>query len=162
MKGQDHSVPFVNQTAIPTSISTASPRRYMVMRKRRELREDARYHVSARANNKEMILADGRIKELFLDVVKRAKRKFDFQVENFCIMGNHVHMIIRSFREFMAIFRYIDDNPVYAGQVDDRRKWMWGGLRHARIGCRDVVSGAAGYVCLLFPEHSQALLPGKD
>jgi len=174
------------------------------MRKRRELRDGACYHVSARANDKKMILVDGRIKELFLDVVKRAKRKFDFQVENFCIMGNHVHMIIRpgkheclssimqwilgvfamaynrlcgtsghiwgerffsriirSLREFMLIFTYIDENPVSACQVDDRRDWPWGGLRHARTGCRDVLSGSTGYAHLLFPEHSVLLLPRK-
>lgn len=70
--------------------------------------------------------------------------------------------IIRSLREFMLIFSYIDENPVSAGQVDDRRKWMWGGIRHARTGCRDVLSDSSGYARLLFPEHSVLLLPRKD
>jgi REP element-mobilizing transposase RayT len=35
------------------------------------------------------------MKDMFLEVVKRAKRKYDFAVVNFCIMGNHVHFIIR-------------------------------------------------------------------
>lgn len=35
------------------------------------------------------------MKDLFLDVVKRAKRKYDFRIENFCILGNHFHFIIQ-------------------------------------------------------------------
>jgi putative transposase len=64
------------------------------MRKPRELREGARYHVTARANRKEMILADEAIKTLFLQVLKRAKKKYRFRIENFCVMGNHFHIII--------------------------------------------------------------------
>jgi putative transposase len=42
-----------------------------------------------------MILDAIPVKALFLDVVKRAKRRYDFCVENFCIMGNHYHLIIQ-------------------------------------------------------------------
>jgi putative transposase len=65
------------------------------MRKPRELQAGARYHVTARANRKEMILDDPSMKELFLSVLKRAKIKYDFRIENFCIMGNHFHFIIQ-------------------------------------------------------------------
>jgi putative transposase len=65
------------------------------MRRNRKLKPGARYHVTARANRKEMILHCDAMKALFLDTVKRAKKKFRFQVHNFCIMGNHVHLIIR-------------------------------------------------------------------
>lgn len=65
------------------------------MRKRRELVVDGRYHVSARANRQEMILDKESMKELFLNVVACAKKKFDFRIENFCVMGNHFHLIIQ-------------------------------------------------------------------
>ena len=64
------------------------------MRKPRELREGARYHVTARANRKEMILDSGAYKELFLSVLKRAKARYSFRIENFTIMGNHFHLVI--------------------------------------------------------------------
>ena len=35
------------------------------------------------------------MKTLFLSVVKRAKKKYGFEVENFCVMGNHFHLILR-------------------------------------------------------------------
>jgi putative transposase len=65
------------------------------MRQNRKLKPGAKYHVTARANRKEMILHCDAMKALFLTTVKRAKKKFRFQVHNFCIMGNHIHLIIR-------------------------------------------------------------------
>jgi putative transposase len=171
------------------------------MRKPRELQEGARYHVTARANRKEMILDQAAMKELFLWVVKRAKAKYNFHIENFCIMGNHFHFIIRplygeslsaimrwilsvfamafnrikgytghvwgdrffsrilaNIREFLQIFEYIDNNPVKACQVDDRREWRYGGLGHCRSGCREIIDGAYDWILLLFPEHLQSML----
>ena len=55
----------------------------------------ARYHVTARANRQEMIMDSPAMKELFLEVVARAKKRYKFHIDNFCVMGNHFHMIIR-------------------------------------------------------------------
>ena len=65
------------------------------MRKPRRLIDGARYHVTARVNHQEMRLDDSAMKTLFLDTVKRAKMKYDFTIENFTIMGNHYHLIIK-------------------------------------------------------------------
>ncbi len=35
------------------------------------------------------------MKDLFLDVLVRAKKRFKFRIENFCVMGNHIHLMIR-------------------------------------------------------------------
>ncbi len=42
-----------------------------------------------------MIMGQDREKELFLAVLERAKKKYNFQVLNFCIMGNHFHLLIQ-------------------------------------------------------------------
>jgi REP element-mobilizing transposase RayT len=65
------------------------------MRKPRELVEQARYHVTARANRKEMILDSPRMKALFLDVIAKAKKRYSFRIENFTVMGNHFHLVIQ-------------------------------------------------------------------
>lgn len=65
------------------------------MRKKREIQAGAVYHVGARINNKEMLLKSPEIKSLFLAVVKRAKKKYMFQLTNFVVMENHIHMIIK-------------------------------------------------------------------
>mgnify|MGYP000981636359 CR=1 FL=1 len=65
------------------------------MRKPRILREGSLYHVSARANRKEFILNEDDMKELFLRVIHRAHSRYRFRIENFCIMGDHYHLLIR-------------------------------------------------------------------
>lgn len=65
------------------------------MRKPRQVQLGAVYHISARINNKEMLLKSKDIKKLFQKVLCRAKKKYNFSVENFVIMGNHFHMLLR-------------------------------------------------------------------
>lgn len=64
------------------------------MRKNRILKDGARYHVSVRVNNKEMLLRSYTARALFLAILKKAKRKYHFSIENYIIMGNHVHLLI--------------------------------------------------------------------
>lgn len=65
------------------------------MRKPRELQNGAVYHVTARVNRGEMILDEKGMKDLFLHVLARARAKYRFRVENFCVLGNHIHLMIR-------------------------------------------------------------------
>ncbi|GHV81576.1 hypothetical protein AGMMS49991_01340 [Spirochaetia bacterium] len=59
------------------------------------LQEGAEYHVTARINRGEMIFSLREEKELFMKIFRRAKKKYDFQIKNFCIMENHIHLLIR-------------------------------------------------------------------
>ncbi len=65
------------------------------MRKKRKLIEGAKYHITARANRSELILNAPKMKGLFLNILKRAKKKYKFSITNFCIMGNHIHLMIQ-------------------------------------------------------------------
>lgn len=65
------------------------------MRKPRELHIYAKYHVTAKINRGEFALESKEIKELFLQTVRRAKKKYTFQLESFTIMDNHVHLLIK-------------------------------------------------------------------
>lgn len=184
-----------------SSIGCIGRARSRVMRHTRELLSGACYHVTARANRKEMIFEPAAMKELFLSVLRRAKAKYEFRLENFCIMGNHFHLIIRpgrgeslsaimrwvlsvfamafnrikgltghvwgcrffsriiaSFRDLVQVFDYIDNNPVNACQVEDRREWRWGGLWHDRAGCRELTGPPADWTMAWFPEHGRLLL----
>jgi putative transposase len=64
------------------------------MRKLRVLQEGATYHVSSKINRCEHVFETDEIKNLFLKVVKRSKKKYKFSLKNFVIMGNHIHFII--------------------------------------------------------------------
>jgi putative transposase len=50
-----------------------------------------------------------RMKELFLSVVKRAEEKYDFRLENLCVMGNHFYFILKPVHRenLSAIVRWI-------------------------------------------------------
>lgn len=65
----------------------------------RKLKKGAEYDVTARVNREENIFKKRQFKELFLKVVKEAKKKYKFSMKNFCIMGNNVHMIIKPLQE---------------------------------------------------------------
>ncbi len=65
------------------------------MRKPRLLQEGATYHVTARINRNEFLFKSDTIKKMFLHITERAKESHSFQLWNFCIMGNHIHFMIR-------------------------------------------------------------------
>lgn len=56
---------------------------------------NARYHVTARINHQEMRLEEPSTKLLFIQTIKRAKFKYPFRVDNFTVMGNHFHLVIK-------------------------------------------------------------------
>ena len=65
------------------------------MRQPRQLQKEAKYHVSAKINRGEHIFEPDQIKHLFMQVVKRSKKKYKYLLENFTIMNNHIHFIIK-------------------------------------------------------------------
>ncbi|MBN2049796.1 MAG: transposase [Spirochaetales bacterium] len=65
------------------------------MRKPRKKKPGASYHVFARAVRGEKIFTSTLVKEIFMEVVRRAKKKYRFEIRNFCIMGSHYHLIMK-------------------------------------------------------------------
>ena len=63
-------------------------------RKQRIHYEGALYHVMARGNNGEYILKTGENKKSYIDIVKRYKERYRFELYAYCIMDNHVHLLI--------------------------------------------------------------------
>lgn len=90
------------------------------MRRNRQIVPGAYYHVSTRANRGEMIFTTRVIKEMFLKVLREAKGKYSFRIENFCIMGNHFHLMIRpeSGSSLSAIMQWV--NSVFALRYNKR------------------------------------------
>ena len=64
------------------------------MRRNRMLKEGATYHVTSKINWEKHIYNPDEIKELFLEIIKKAKKKYKFSIKNFVIMGNHYHLLI--------------------------------------------------------------------
>lgn len=65
------------------------------MRQARLLKIGVLYHVTARVNHKEKLLDRRNGRELFLAVLARARRKYSFTIQNFVVLDNHFHLLIR-------------------------------------------------------------------
>jgi len=54
----------------------------------------ALYHIMCRGNNGEYVLKEDEDKTIYLDLIKKYKQKYNFKIFSYCIMDNHVHMLI--------------------------------------------------------------------
>jgi REP element-mobilizing transposase RayT len=72
------------------------------MRQNRHLVPNAVYHVTARINRGEFVFLDAAMRVLFLKYVKHLKTKYSFAIYNFCIMGNHIHFVIRPDKDSLS------------------------------------------------------------
>jgi putative transposase len=64
------------------------------MRKKRELIDGAAYHVTSRTNDKIRTFDNNLGRKIMILVLEEAKEKFGFKLHNFCIMPNHIHLLI--------------------------------------------------------------------
>ena len=53
------------------------------------------YHIILRGNDKCDIFYEDQDRYVFLDRVEETKKKFNYQVYAYCLMDNHIHMVIR-------------------------------------------------------------------
>lgn len=53
------------------------------------------YHVINRGNNREVIFVEEEDYTHYLNTVQRYKKKYGFKLFAFCLMTNHVHMLIK-------------------------------------------------------------------
>lgn len=82
------------------------------MRKKREKRPGATYHIMSRVNRQEFIFLKTVIKDLLLKRIKMAKSRFHFSLKNFCIMDNHVHLVLKPLgrTDLSALLQWIFGN----------------------------------------------------
>ena len=71
-------------------------------RKPREYGISNVYHIVLRGNDRQDIFYDEQDRYIFLDRLKENKQKFDYSIYAYCLMDNHVHMIIKVKDEFLS------------------------------------------------------------
>ena len=64
------------------------------MRKRRLFVEGSAYHVTSRTNDKTRVFSGNLGRRIMILILQGAKDKFGFKLHNFCIMPNHIHLLI--------------------------------------------------------------------
>lgn len=125
------------------------------------------YHVMMRGISKEPIFGSNSYKKRFINIVKEVMEEESFEIMAYCIMSNHVHLlmkapendfakimkrinikyaqfynktndrvghvfqdrfkseVIESSRYYLELIRYIHNNPVKAGLVEDGLRYSW-------------------------------------
>jgi putative transposase len=129
------------------------------------------YHVMLRGANRQEIFHDDEDCVKFLEIIKKYKLKTEMQVYAWCLMNNHVHLLLREGNEelsltmkrigvsyvwyynwkysttghlfqdrfksenvetdkyLLTVVRYIHQNPVKAGIVNQVDEWRWSSCR---------------------------------
>jgi REP element-mobilizing transposase RayT len=109
------------------------------MRKNREYGEI--YHITATVNNGLMVFEKNpEAKQLFMVYLMRAKKKYGFVLINFCIMGNHVHLQIKT-GEGVCISRVMQWLLGCFAQAWNRKKGTKGHFWNGRFWSRVIKSG---------------------
>jgi putative transposase len=106
------------------------------MRSLRTLQDGATYHVTSKIDHDDLSLLEPRFKTLFLSFVAKAKRKFHFHLWDFCIMGNHIHFLIKpgNAGNLSKIMQWIKCNFAKAWNKEHGRKGhVWGERFYSRI-----------------------------
>ena len=60
------------------------------------------YHIITKGNNAEEIFYDNQDRRYFLKQLKETKEKFNFEIFTYCLMSNHVHLVIRIDDEYLS------------------------------------------------------------
>ncbi|MDR3302305.1 MAG: transposase [Spirochaetaceae bacterium] len=106
------------------------------MRALRILLEGAVYHVTSQIDHGAMALSGAEIKQMFLDFVEKAKKKFGFELWNFTVMDNHIHFLIKPGKEasLSKIMQWIKCNFAKKwNKAHDTKGHLWGERFHSRI-----------------------------
>lgn len=73
-------------------------------RPKRIMSDSGYYHVMYRGNNKEYIFANDKMKQLFLDLMLKSAEDEAIEIAVYCIMNNHIHLIVKSEFEALSSF----------------------------------------------------------
>ncbi|MGV8147276.1 MAG: transposase [Alkaliphilus sp.] len=71
-------------------------------RQKRKISEIGIYHIMIRGINRQMIFEDDEDYCKFLEVLKTTKEKSEFEIYGYCLMGNHVHLLLREGKESLS------------------------------------------------------------
>jgi putative transposase len=63
-------------------------------RKPRIYYEGALYHVMVRGNNGEKVFEKEEEKEAYINIIKKYKKRYKFNIYAYCLMDNHAHLLI--------------------------------------------------------------------
>ena len=91
-------------------------------RKARQRAESGIYHVMLRGIDRQLIFEDSEDYLRFLDIVQECQALCDFKLYAYCLMGNHVHLLLKVQNDGLeTIFKRIGGRYVYYYNVKYQR-----------------------------------------
>lgn len=93
-------------------------------RQARKRAESGIYHIMLRGINQQQIFEDAEDNEKFLAILQECRELSGYQLLAYCLMGNHVHLLIREGQESLEqVFKRIGGRFVY-----------WYNVKYQRVG----------------------------
>ena len=62
------------------------------------------YHIILKGLDNQNIFYDNQDRKFFLEQVSITQKEYDYQVYAYCLMDNHIHMVIRIHSDFLSKF----------------------------------------------------------
>jgi len=66
---------------------------------KRQVYDNAIYHIIQRGNNCQRIFNRDEDRKKFVSLIKEYKSKYFFELYNYCLMENHIHLLIKVFKK---------------------------------------------------------------
>jgi putative transposase len=83
-----------------------------------------------------MVFNEAAMRVLFLAYIKRTKKRYSFAIYNFCVMGNHIHFLIRPDKDcsLSKIMQWLLGNYAKAwNKAHGVKGHLWGDRFYSRI-----------------------------
>lgn len=71
-------------------------------REARRISQTKIYHIMIRGINQQNIFADDEDHKKFMDILDRYRKKIEYEIYAYCLMGNHVHLLIKEGKEVLS------------------------------------------------------------
>lgn len=71
-------------------------------REARRISQTKIYHIMIRGINQQNIFADDEDHKKFMDILDRYRKKIEYEIYAYCLMGNHAHLLIKEGKEVLS------------------------------------------------------------
>ena len=97
------------------------------------------HHVMNRGVNRSNVFVDDDDYELFLKIVCKACRDYQVVLHDYCLMGNHFHLLVETKMENLSLFmKHVNSNyAIYANKKQKRSGHFWQGRFYSRYVVND-------------------------
>ena len=99
------------------------------------------YHIMIRGNNKKRIFLASKDYTHYLSLVKRCKKQYKIKVLGYCLMPNHIHMIIQPQENKRDLSKYMHSisraYTAYYNEVYKEVGHLWQGRYKSKVILKD-------------------------